>query len=293
MVLLIGATGFLGPAVVKKLLDKDYEVNCLIRTSSNISNLEEVARKTGKKITFNRGTLQSADSIIPVLKKVESAVYMVDLQYTNLLENFLDAASRSELKRAVFISSTTVLIPLENKVKNKKIYSENLIKNSGLNYTILRPSMIYGSKDDNNFSRMIKFIKKRGFFITFGSGNNLIQPIYIEDVANAIGDALNNKRTYGKIYNIAGRYSIKYNQMLEIVQNKLKRQFKVIKIPLKLGKFLISVYCRISRNPSLTPDQIERMGIDKAYSYQEAAEDFGFSPLEFEEGIEKLIKKLE
>lgn len=291
MVLLIGAASFLGPPVLKKLLENNYDINCLVRTDSDRSRLLDAARSAGKKITFSTGNLQSGDSIISAIKKAKSAVYMVDLKYTHLLETFLHTIKLAGLKRVVFISSTTVLIPLECMVKKQKIYSENLIKNSGLDYTILRPSMIYGCPDDTNFSKMIRFIKKKGFFITFGSGNNLIQPIYIEDVADSIVSILDNKKTYQKIYNIAGKDPLKYNDMLDIVKSKLKKQFKVIKLPIKLSKLLISIYAKISKNPSLTPGQIERMAINKSYPYDKAREDFNFSPTSFEDGIEKLIKE--
>lgn len=293
MVLLIGATGFLGPHVLEKLLEDGFEVTCLVRTSANVSKLEETAATAGMKAALATGTLQSSDSIISPLKKADSAVYMVDLEHTDLLKNFLDAARRAGLKRAAFISSTTVLVPLGSTVKERKLRSEELIKKSGLDYTILRPSMIYGSKNDGNFSKMIEFIKKRGFFVTFGSGDNLIQPVYIKDVAKAIASVIDNKRTYGRIYNIAGREPIKYSRMLEIVKSRLNRQFKVIRIPIGIAGFFVSIYAAISRNPSLMPDQIERMGIDKAYSYREAARDFNFSPVDFEDGIKRLIKELE
>jgi len=293
MVLLIGVTGFLGPEVLKALLVKNYKVNCLVRPSSSRTDLLDIAVSAGKKIDFSTGTLESSDSIITVIKKVSSVIYMVDLENTHLLEIFLKTAARAGLKRTVFISSTTVLIPLESTIKSKKINSENLIKKSGLDYTILRPSMIYGSKDDNNFSKMIEFIKKKGYFMTFGSGNNLIQPIYIEDVAVSVSRIINNKKTYKKTYNIAGKNPLKYNDMLEIVREKLKKKFRIIKLPIRLSRFLISIYAGISRNPLLTADQIGRMGVDKVYSYQNAREDFDFSPISFEKGIEKLIKKLE
>jgi nucleoside-diphosphate-sugar epimerase len=293
MIFLIGATGFLGKPVLEKLFKNGFEVNCLIRTSSDTSELEEASKKTGGIVSFSTGTLNSPDSIITHLKKAEIAVYMVDLEHTDLLNNFIQASSRAGLKRAVFVSSTTVLVPLVSKVKTNKITSENLIMNSGLDYTILRPSMIYGSKDDNNFSKMIDFVKKKGFFVTFGSGNNLIQPVYIEDVAGAIVSTLNNKKTIGQVYEIAGKEPLKYNDMIGIVRSKSGKRFKSIRVPYGLGKFLVSVYAGISRNPYLTPGQIERTGVDKTYSYRKASDDFGFSPISFEEGIEKLIKKLE
>ena len=293
MILLIGATGFLGPPVLKKLLETGYEVNCLVRTDSDRSSLLDIAKYAGKKILFSSGTLLSPDSIISALKKADIVIYMIDLEHTGLLENFLSAARFSGIKRVIFISSTTVLIPQKSRVKNQKMNSEKLITSSRLDYTILRPTMIYGSKDDNNFSKMIRFIKKRGFFVIFGNGNNLIQPIFIEDVADSITRIIDNKKTCGKIYDIAGKDSLKYKDMLGIVRNKLKKHFRIIRLPLKFSRFLISIYAKISGNPSLTPGQIERMEIDKTYSYQKAADDFDFSPLSFEDGIEKLIKELD
>jgi nucleoside-diphosphate-sugar epimerase len=293
MILLIGATDFLGPYVLKALLSKNYKVNCLVRPSSTRAALLSIANSAGKDIDFSTGNLESGDSIITAIKRASSVIYMVDLENTHLLETFLKTAARTGLKRIIFISSTTVLIPLESKVKSQKINSENLIKKSGFDYTILRPSMIYGSVNDPNFSKMIKFIKDKGFFITFGSGDNLIQPVYIEDVAKAVSSIINNKKTYRKIYNMAGENPLKYNEMLEIIKEKLKKSFRVIKLPIRLSSLLISLYSMFSKKPLLTADQILRMGIDKTYSYREARKDFGFSPMSFEKGIERLIKKLE
>lgn len=291
MILLIGATGFLGPVVLEKLLEKNYKVKCLVRSDSNRSKLLKVSKRLGKEIIFSIGTLQSEDSIFNNIKDVSSVIYLVDLENTYLVKNFLRAAKRTNLKRVVFISSTTVLLPLETRIKEAKTNSENLIKKSDLDYTILRPTMIYGSCDDENFSKMIDFIKRKGFFVTFGSGENLIQPVYIEDVADAIVSVLENSKTYKKTYNICGKEPLKYIDMLKIVQDKMGKRFKIIKLPLNLSRFLVSIYNKLSKRPLLTPDQIERMKVNKAYSYKEAEQDFGFSPKSFEYGIEKLIRE--
>ena len=293
MILLIGATGFLGPVVLEKLLEKKHSVKCLVRPDSSRIKLEEVANRKNRELSFSTGTLQSEDSIFNSIKDVNAVIYLVDLKNTYLVKNFLQAARRTSLKRVVFISSTTVLLPMKNKVKESKINSENLIKKSNLDYTILRPTMIYGSEDDENFSKMIRFIKMRGFFITFGSGENLIQPIHIEDVADAAVNVLENSKTYKKTYEICGKEPLKYNQMLKIVRNKMKKQFIIIKLPISLSKFLVSIYSKISKNPALTPDQIERMRINKSYYYKQAEVDFNFSPISFENSIKKLIKKIE
>jgi nucleoside-diphosphate-sugar epimerase len=293
LILVIGATCFIGLPVVKRLLEKDYKTRCLIRTDSNLNQLKELSAKSKKEIIFSTGNLQSEDSIFGSLKDADAVIYLVDLKNKHFIRNFLRAISRTKTKRAIFLSSTTVLVPLKSSLKDLKIESENLIQNSRLDYTILRPAMIYGSRDDRNYSKMINFIKKRGFFVIFGRGDNLIQPIYIEDVANAVADIIDNGKTFRKTYEICGKEPLKYRQMLQIVKRKMDRPFRIIKFPAKLSKFIISLYAKIFKNSSLTPDMIERMEIDKSYPYDEAKKDFDFKPLSFENGIEKLIKELD
>jgi uncharacterized protein YbjT (DUF2867 family) len=292
MILLIGATSFLGPSVLENLLDTGQDVKCLTRIRNHRDNPKSTAKNPGGKASFINGDLRSPDSIINALNDVSGIVYLVDLVKTDLLDNFLLAVCRSRVKRIVFISSTTVLLPNQSNAKTSKIRSEELIRKSGLDSTILRPTMIYGVPDDPNFSKMLKFIKKRGFFVTFGQGRNLIQPIYIGDVAKAVADVINNDITHKKTYEIAGQEPIEYNDMLKTVRQASGINFKILRLPIIPAKAFISVLGRLIKKISLTPGQIERMGVDKVYSYKDAERDFGFSSISFEEGIKKLIKKM-
>ncbi len=293
MILLIGATGFLGLSILERLLKEDYKVGCLLRPGSNIGTLEKTASTVGKNILLICGEFLDPDSIRSQIGNSVAAVYMIDLANTPILQNFLNAVKGTSLKRIIFISSTTVLVPLESAVKDSKLKSEELIKRSGLKYTILRPSMTYGISNDPNFSKMLKFIKKWGFFITFGNGENLIQPVYIEDIAGAVVKVLKEDAAIRKTYNLPGKSPLKYNKMLKIVKENTNRNFKVIKLPPGPSRKLIMVYNILSKNPSITTEQIDRMSIDKVYDYTEAKNDFGFSPVSFKNGIKKLIKTID
>ncbi|MCG9479541.1 MAG: NAD(P)H-binding protein [Actinomycetia bacterium] len=292
MIVLIGATSFIGPTVLKKLLEKDYEVKCFVKSGTDISSLQQTASALKKEITLARGNLNSADTIFSCAKKAEAIVYLTDLKNSYYVKNTLSSAARAGVKRIVFLGSTTVLVPQETKIKQDKIASEKMIEKSGLDYTILRASMIYGSENDTNFSKMIKYIKDKGYFYLFGKGDNLIQPVYIEDVATAIAEVIANEKTYNKTYELAGKEPIKYSQMLDIVKEKMGLDFKIRKVPMGLASFIVSIYSKMSKNPHLTPDQIQRLKYDKTYSYSQAQQDFGFSPLSFEQGIEKLVNRL-
>ncbi|MCE5330334.1 NAD(P)H-binding protein [bacterium] len=292
MIYVAGGTSFLGKRVVGKLLNNKKELRCLFRSEAAKYKLLDLQKKNRKKFDLVGGNLLSTDSLIYSLKDVDTAIYMVRLEYVEFVKNFINAAVKCGLKRVVFISSTTTLLPTENKIKKLKLQSEELIKKSGLNFTILRPSMIYGGCEDDNFYKMLNFIKNKGFFVIFGSGKNLIQPVYVDDVANAILDVLENPSTFGKTYEICGKNAIEYNEMLKIVRNKLKRNFKIIKLPIGASKLAVEVYKKIVRKSDFNSDQIERMKIDKAYSYTEAQKDFNFNPISFEEGIEREINEI-
>ncbi len=293
MILLIGATGFLGRHTFKMLIKGGAAFRCLVRHNSGASateHLKRISRAAKKEAAFVPGDLLSEDSVYASLEAVDTVIYLVRLEYGDLLKNFLSAAKRRGVKRVVFISSTTVLVPVDTEIKKAKIASEEMIKRCGLDYTILRPSMIYGGEGDNNFSKMVSFIEKRGFFLTFGKGANQIQPVYVCDVAKAILDVLDNPRTYAKTYEISGAEPLRYRDMLAIVRAKMKKDFKTIRLPIALSEAALFLLNRIVRNPLLNPDQVNRMRYDKVYDHSQAKEDFAYAPITFEEGIEKLIR---
>ncbi len=289
MIVLIGATNFLGPAVLQKLLDSGHKVKCFVRAGSDTQKLKEI--KGEKEIS--PGNLNSLDSIYSSIKEAEAVIYLPDLKNTYYVKNLIGAANRAKLNRVIFIGSTTVLVPQENEEKKAKLKSEKMIEKSKLDYTILRPTMIYGSPKDTNFSKMLKFIKENNYFYTFGSGENLIQPVYIEDIAQAIINILKNEKTYRKTYEIPGKEPLTYNKMLDIVKDKTKINFKVRKMPIGPSKFFVNIYSKLSKKPKLDTGQIDRLQYDKAYPYDDARRDFEYSPINFEEGILKLIKKLD
>jgi len=289
MIYIAGGTSFLGKKVVIKLLAEGEKVRCLFRSETAKSKLIDLGEDFKNQLDLSGGNLCSSDSLVYSLKGTQSAIYIVRLEYVDFVRNFLDAALKCGLKRVIFVSSTTTMLPTENKFKALKLEAEELIKKSGLNYTILRPTMIYGGKEDNNFFKMLSFIKKKGFFVIFGSGKNLIQPVHVDDAADAIFKVLDNPAAYNKTYVICGRDAIQYNEMLQIVRNMLGRNFRIIKLPIGASKFAVNIYKKIVKKSDFNSDQIERMKINKAYSYEEADRDFGFAPMSFKEGIKKEI----
>ena len=131
-------------------------------------------------------------------------------------------------QRAVFVSTTAIFTQLNARSKKVRLAAENAIETSGLKYTILRPTMIYGSPRDRNMWRLIRFMRYSPIIPIFGDGNYLQQPIYVGDVAQAIVSCLCNDQTIGKSYNIAGKHPLTYNQVIDTIARQMnKRVWKI------------------------------------------------------------------
>ena len=127
----------------------------------------------------------------------------------------------------------------------------------------------------------------------FGDGNSRQQPIYVEDVAQAILACLKSDSTIGKCYDIAGKYPLTYNQVIDTIaaqMNKRIWKFHIPHLPVVAAlKFLEKLHLPLP----LKAEQVLRLNENKDFSYAEAAQDFGFSPMSFEEGIELELKHME
>jgi nucleoside-diphosphate-sugar epimerase len=174
---------------------------------------------------------------------------------------------------------------LNAKSKQVRLAAETTIENSGLKYTILRPTMIYGSPRDRNMWRLIRFIRYSPIVPVFGDGNYLQQPIYVGDVAQAIVSCLCNEQTIGKSYNIAGKYPLTYNQVIDTIARQMNKRVWKVHVTSTPVVSLLKFFERLHVPFPIKAEQVFRLNENKSFSYEEAEKDFGFSPLSFEEGM--------
>jgi nucleoside-diphosphate-sugar epimerase len=206
-------------------------------------------------------------------------------------DSIVRAAQEAEIQRAVFVSTTAIFTQLNARSKHVRLAAEAAIQASGLKYTILRPTMIYGSRRDRNMWRLIRFMRYSPIVPVFGDGNYLQQPIYVGDVARAIVNCLCNEQTIGKSYNIAGKSPLTYNQVIDTIAGQMKKRVWKIHIPSKPVVSLLEFFESLHIPFPIKAEQVLRLNENKNFSYEEAAKGFGFSPLSFEEGIKVELER--
>jgi nucleoside-diphosphate-sugar epimerase len=273
-----GATGFTGSHVVPLLLKSGYAVRCLYRASSDRSSLVNL------DIEWALGDVSDSQSLTSAMQGTDALVNVASLGFGHA-DSIVSAAKSAGIQRAVFISTTAIFTQLNAGSKKVRVAAELAIETSGLKYTILRPTMIYGSPRDRNMWRLIKFMRLSPIVPIFGDGKYLQQPIYVDNVAQAMVDCLSNDNTIGKSYNIAGKQPLTYNDVIDTIAKRMNKRVWKIHVPSKPVVSLLKFLERMRIPFPIKAEQVLRLNENKDFSYAEAQKDFGFSSLSFEEGI--------
>lgn len=274
-----GATGFTGSMTVPLLLSAGYQVTCLHRASSDRSVLPQ------PEINWVLGDVADRYGLTEAMKSSDTLVNIASLGFGHA-DAIVAAAEDAGINRAIFISTTAIFTQLSASSKAVRLEAEETIKNSSLAYTILRPTMIYGSSRDRNIWRLIRWLKTIPVIPVMGNGNYLMQPVYVGDVAQAIILSLNSERTITKCYNIAGGHPLTYNQLIDTVGEKLNRRVLKIHLPAKLSVRFLKLIELLGLKLPIKSEQIERLNENKDFAIEKAREDFNFQPRSFSEGIQ-------
>jgi len=287
-VFVTGATGFTGSRVVPLLLQNGYQVRCLYRPTSDRSLLPQ------PEIEWALGDLSDTPALAASMQDAQGADALVNIASLGFghAESIVSAALKAGIERAIFISTTAIYTQLNAKSKKVRVAAECTIKDSRLKYTILRPTMIYGSPRDRNMWQLIRFMRTWPVVPIFGDGNSLQQPVYVGDVAQAVVNSLLKDETIGKSYNISGEYPLTYNEVIDTIARLMNKQVRKIHISSRSMVSLLRVFERIRIPFPFKSEQILRLNEDKAFSYADAQRDFDYSPLSFEDGIKLELKQL-
>lgn len=282
-ILVTGATGFLGEHVLAAR-PPGCRIEILARPTSDLSGLPEGIR-------VRRGDLSDAASLKKAFEGVDVLLNLASMGFGHA-PNLIEAYQSARIPRAVFISTTSIFTTLPAPAKSVRLEAEKLLQESGLAFTLLRPTMIYGTPRDRNLWRLIRFLRLSPVAPLVNGGKSLQQPIHVQDAARAIWQVLGKPVTVGKAYNIAGRRPLSLAEMVETITQRLNRRVKIVPISLRAAIAGAAVARHFPLLPRITREQILRLEEDKNYDIAPARAEFGFEPIDFQQGIEKELNWL-
>ena len=284
-VLITGGAGFTGSRVVPLLLQAGHDVRCFVRPTTKLDRLPV------DDVELALGEFEDPESFARALSGMDVLLNVASLGFGHG-PDLVEAIENSELNRVVFVSTTAIFTKLNAPSKTVRTVAENAIRESRLDYTIIRPTMIYGGPDDRNMCRLINFLNRWLVIPVFGSGKCLQQPIHVEDVAAAVVGAAFEDKCIRQEYNLSGAAALSYNEVIKTISRGLGKKRFPLYLPASLVTAGLSLAEKLKINLPVKAEQVQRLNENKDFSHSEAARDFGFSARTFEEGIFAEIEQM-
>lgn len=284
-VLVTGGSGFLGRYVIERLVDRGHEVVALARSA------DAAARVDALRASAIPGDLDDPASVDAAFHAAEAdALANVASLGFGHAPTIVSAAEDAGLRRAVFVSTTAIFTALNAGSKTVRVAAEETIQASALDWTIIRPTMIYGDPGDRNIARLLRLLRRTPIVPLPGDGHRLQQPVHAGDVADAIVAAVEREQAIGRAYDVAGPAPISFREVVEQSAEAVGRNPRLVSIPLGPVMAAVRVYERIAPRPRIKAEQLDRLQEDKAFAISAAKEELGYDPRPFSEGVQAEAK---
>lgn len=273
---LLGARSLVGECVMPLLVHEGRQVFSFSRAAPD--------RKTESGVTWVHLDARSSLHPLEIGDWVCVAPIWVLPQYFPMLE-------ACGARRVVAISSTSLFTktassdPVEVATVARLAEGEARLRtwaeSRGVEWVILRPTLIYGLGRDKNIAEVARFIRRLGFFPLLGKAMGLRQPVHAEDVAGACLAALKSPLAANRGYNVSGGETLPYREMVSRVFAALQKRPRLVTIPLVIFRMAVACLRLLPRYRHWSAAMAERMNRDLVFDHAEAARDLGYAPRPF------------
>jgi NADH dehydrogenase len=244
MNVLIGGTGFLGGAVAEEMVKRQMPLRCLVRKGSDQSKLKrlevELYEGDARDKDSLRKVMEGAASVISsfttrVFKRPKAAEFWENDYQGNL--NLIQLAKERGIKKYIFVSywGLAKFADFEHGKVKKSV--EDLLRVSGLDYTIFRVTTLATDMSVLLGNRL----KKKGWAPMFMKREEKVRPILTEDLARCMVDALDNSKASHKIVEMAGEEEYTFVELGDLFSKVLNKKVRFIFVPLKLAYFMAGI----------------------------------------------------
>ena len=289
-VLVTGATGFLGLRVVPELLALRHGVRCLVHSPGRERALAQW------DVEVHYGSILNQEALRQALHGVDAVVHLVgiirqgrgatfDQVHRQGTANLVEAAKDAGVRELIYVSALGATSDPRYPYLHTKRQAEVRVAGSGLGYTILRPSVMFG-RGDEFLTALAGLVRLGPVTPVFGSGKNRLQPVSVEDVARCVALSVGNSHVKGKTINLGGPDRLSYNDLLDEVALEMGKSTRRAHIPVPLALPAVALLQVLLPRPPVTTGQLKMLGIRNVAEGRNMQQAFGFTPRPLRGNIE-------
>lgn len=285
MILVTGGTGAMGSVLVRRLVDKGKQVRVL--TLPNDPLAKGIANEN---VEIRYGDVADAGSIRGICKDIDTIYHLAaviiafdDRKYQSInvggTRNIIEDAKRHAVRHFIHISSASVTYEKTTAYSRSKRETETIVKESGIRWTIVRPTLVYDKKGGQEFSEFLNYLKKFPIIPFIGDGKSLKRPVFVDDLIDGLIALCENSKVVGKVYNLSGGEAISINDFSRLCLRLMGMENKpVIHLPVWLCMFLSSMMGLVMKRPPLRWPVIAGIIQDANLDPSLAIQEIGYSP---------------
>lgn len=297
MILVTGATGFIGRALVRQLSDIGYPMRALIRPSPRTPRLPkgvpvEVAVVSLADVRGLRAAMQGIETIFH-FASAENQGARGDLQAADIqgTQNLVEAATDAGVDRLVYLSHLGATKTSGYPAFKAKGLAEESIRNGKVPYTIIRSSLVYGPEDHFTTKLASLLRASPGVFPIPSGKRTVIQPVWVEDLVTCLLWSIEKEETLNKVYEIGGNEFFTLQQVIEIIlETTRKRRYLLPISPIPLRGLTVFLESMLPRFP-ISSLFLDYFAVNRTTAVDSMPRYFGLMPARFSYRLDYLIKK--
>lgn len=260
-VLVTGASGFIGSALVPRLVAAGHTPRLLVRRppATPPTPPAEVVHGDLTDRASLRAAVAGADAVVHLgaatsAGRTDPAIaYRVNVGGASAL---VEACQAAGCRRLIAVSTQHVHLPRPGVYGRTKRIADAIFLGSGLDVTILRPSLVYGAGGQGVFAKIAALAAKLPVIPVVGPGQWHLRPVWVQDVNAVIVAALARPDTAGRTYDVGGREYVTYDEMLAAICATLGKPCRPLHLPIRLCFVLAWFLERLLPNPPLTTENV-------------------------------------
>ena len=295
MILVTGANGFVGRNLVRRLQKDGIAVRALVRNAAKAARLRDLGAE------LVDGDISNLSSLEAAMKGCAKVIHLVGIiqeapgvtfkgVHVDGTRNLLEAAKKEGVRHFIYQSALGSRPNAKSQYHRTKWEAEELVRASGLPFTILRPSLIYGPGDLFTV-RLAETIKLSPVLPVIGTGQSKVQPIFIDDVNECIQKISMSDSYLNEMYEIGGPEQLTYEEVTKAIAAALGIRRPTVHMPMFFMRTMAKVAETVLSKPPVTIDQLIMLQEDNVCSMRDIREVFGIEPVRFRDGLSRFLGK--
>jgi uncharacterized protein YbjT (DUF2867 family) len=290
MILVTGASGYVGHTLVHQLVTAGKPVRAMVRsqekTAARLADVQD-------KIEIVQGDVTQPDTLAPALDGVSAVVHLVAIaiekrggptyEQVNMQGtiNMVNAAEAAGVRRFINMSQNGADSALPYRFLASKGKAQDAVAASGLDWTALCPSVIWGPQDEfaNVQARLVKLTPL--VFPIVGDGRAKFQPVWVGDVVEATARCLDDDATIGQELGLGGPEVLTYREIVQRVLAALGARRWAVRVPVPVLRPVVALMGLALPNPPVTTGLLDLLKVDNVVEDNALVEVFNIDPRPF------------